>query len=97
MGYGYYIREHAITGKMIRRGYYIQGVCHDRHCHEKIDRGLAYLCYRCSDYFCGKHLMYSDYPQSCFAGEGKQVCDECYDIIEIEHAHENDEELQNVL
>jgi hypothetical protein len=75
MGYSFY----EIGG--MKRGYSVQCKCHKRGCQERIDRGMGYLCYRCTQYFCGDHLTFSDIKQSCFAGESSQVCEACADEI----------------
>ncbi len=83
MGYSYY----EIGG--MKRGYAVNCKCHFRGCKEKIDRGLAYLCYACSWYFCGKHLTWACCEEHdemitamCFAGEGEQLCIKCAKELE---------------
>lgn len=72
----------------MKRGYGVPCKCHERGCKEKIDRGLAYLCYNCTQYFCSKHLdmVYGedDEPMriECFAGESSQVCKKCMKELE---------------
>lgn len=89
MGYGYYeIRrpDQLRSDKPMKRGYAVSCKCHKRGCAEKIDRGLTYLCYYCTWYFCGKHLKTAWNPDpeldeeirvECFAGDGSQVCEKC--------------------
>src|ERR1017187_533732 len=83
MGYAYY----ELGG--MRRGYGVSCKCHQRGCREKIDRGLSFLCYNCTWYFCSKHLSQAwcktaDEPieVECFASEGSQVCLRCVAILE---------------
>jgi hypothetical protein len=75
MGYGFY----EIDGR--KRGYGVRCKCHKRGCAARIDRGLFYLCYACTWYFCADHLTVAgdqDYlTAECFAGEGRQVCERC--------------------
>lgn len=75
MGYAFY----EIDG--MERGYGVDDTCTADGCAEPIDRGLAYLCYRCTFYFCGKHLHYGERKHDCFAGESTQVCDACEAVI----------------
>lgn len=79
MGYGYYVLD---DGR--KRGYAVRCKCHKRGCKEQIDRGLSYLCYRCTWYFCEEHLTMawlSDgntaIEAECFAGPSTQVCHKC--------------------
>ena len=89
MGYAYY-EISTPEGKSMKRGYGVSCKCHKRGCKEKIDRGLAYLCYNCTQYFCEEHLTFAydknDNPieASCFAGESSQVCEECAKELEVE-------------
>lgn len=82
MSYGYY-EINTPEGKPMKRGYSVECQCHKRGCKEQIDRGLSYLCYNCTQYFCGRHLTYiydrNDEPVSfeCFAGEDSQICEKC--------------------
>jgi len=78
MGYAFY----EIGG--MKRGYGVRCKCHQRHCPKRIDRGLAYLCYRCTWYFCGEHLTSAEEKQECFAGESAQVCTDCSDEVDAE-------------
>jgi len=72
MGYAFYERDG------MERGYGVEDTCHADGCHRTIDRGLAYLCYGCTQYFCGDHLGYwADEPLECFAGLSTQVCAGC--------------------
>ncbi len=71
MGYAYYERDG------MKRGYSVQCKCHQRGCCERIDRGLAYLCYECAWYFCPKHLTFGEIKHDCFAGESFQICLKC--------------------
>lgn len=71
MGYALY----EIDG--MRRGYAVSCKCHKRGCKEKINRGLAYLCYECTQYFCYAHLYYGVTEHECFAGSSMQVCEKC--------------------
>ena len=72
MGYGYYTR--TIDGVERHMGYAVVCECDHPRCHEKIDRGLDYLCgedpgeteHGCGRYFCGKHRKtrtYRDYDR----------------------------------
>jgi hypothetical protein len=83
MGYSFY----KIDG--MNRGYSVSCKCQKRGCKEKIDRGLAHLCYNCTQYFCGSHLTagFSLEPDEiitveCFAGESSQVCENCAEELE---------------
>lgn len=75
MGYAYY----EIDGR--QRGYGFRCKCHARGCSNRIDRGLAYLCYNCTWYFCGNHLTVAGeegyIEASCFAGDSPQTCFRC--------------------
>ena len=71
MGYALY----EIDG--MRRGYAVQCKCHQRGCKTRIDRGMAYLCYECTQYFCYGHLVYDEVEHECFAGNSAQVCLRC--------------------
>lgn len=81
MGYGYYEIE-TPDGKPMKRGYSVSCKCHARGCKEKIDRGLAYLCYFCTLYFCGSHRTWADKKGECFAGESDQACLKCAKEVE---------------
>lgn len=66
------------------RGYSVEATCAAPDCSEPIDKGLAYLCYGCTDYFCAKHLTFAWMPDGdttirfdCFAGQSNQCCDKC--------------------
>ena len=82
MGYAYY----EIGG--MKRGYSVACKCHVRGCKERIDRGMAYLCYACAQYFCYRHLTSAwsedDEPikAECFAGSSSQVCHACAKTLE---------------
>lgn len=82
MGYGYY----EIGG--MKRGYNVGCKCHWRGCKKRIDRGLSYLCYSCTNYFCSDHLTMTfdsnDEPitAECFAGEESQLCLKCCKELE---------------
>jgi hypothetical protein len=84
VGYGAY----HVDG--MDRGYAIADTCNAPDCNETIDRGLAHLCYRCTKYFCGKHLTFAFHPidddldleAECFAGESSQVCAPCAEAME---------------
>ena len=78
MGYGYY----EIDG--MKRGYAVPCKCHQRGCPTRIDRGLAYLCYRCGWYFCGEHRFYTSREFECFAGRSGQACSKCADVASKE-------------
>ena len=82
MGYGYYEIHTPSSLRHIKRGYGVPDKCNKRGCRERIDRGLAYLCYECTWYFCGKHMYYSDHELECFAGRGYQVCRKCLRIVD---------------
>lgn len=91
MGYGYY----EIDG--MKRGYTVACKCHQRGCKERIDRGLSYLCYSCTWYFCGKHLTIATDSRDdlmnidCFAGQSSQVCFRCAKELEIDNAGGDEE------
>jgi hypothetical protein len=76
MGYSFYYREG------MNRGYGVNCKCHKRGCKEKIDRGLAFLCYNCTQYFCPGHLTMCEDKVECFAGESNQVCEKCSEELE---------------
>lgn len=85
MGYGSYEFEDG----MGMRGYAIEGTCPHPDCGKEIDRGLAYLCYSCTKYFCGQHLTMASTPDGekliefhCFAGLSSQCCKACADEAE---------------
>ena len=91
MGYGYYEIANPHTMRIMKRGYGVRCKCHSRGCKEEIDRGLAYLCYQCTWYFCGKHMAaFGAYCEKhdeaievgCFAGEGTQFCFPCVKKLE---------------
>ena len=92
MGYAYYEiyrPDQNYDQKPMKRGYGVSGVCHSKGCKEKIDRGMGYLCYLCTWYFCGKHLSIAycqkhdeSIEAECFAGESSQVCGGCRDDLE---------------
>ena len=70
------------------RGYGVPCKCHQRGCPERIDRGLAHLCYSCGWYFCGAHLTNAVNESTdefilldCFAGENSRVCFRCADRL----------------
>lgn len=86
MGYARY----EIDG--MERGYAVPCKCHQRGCPARIDRGLAYLCYRCTQYFCGRHLVYAEVQQDCFAGVSRQVCLACDVEIDQEETDQAVEE-----
>lgn len=73
MGYGSYDLEdgHGL------RGYDVVAVCAAPGCLESIDKGLAYLCYSCKDYFCYEHLTFAGNDFECFTGENPQCCFPC--------------------
>ena len=79
MGYGKYNLE---DGKG-DRGYSQLTTCEAPECTASIDRGLSYLCYSCTGYFCESHLTqawnYADEPVefTCFAGTVPQCCSKC--------------------
>lgn len=82
MGYGYY----EIDG--MKRGYGVSCKCHKRGCQAKIHRGITYLCYLCTWYFCDEHLTMAfdsddcGVEVECFAGESGQVCYKCAKELE---------------
>lgn len=80
MGYAYY----EIDG--MKRGYGVPCKCHKRGCAKRINRGLPYLCYSCTWYFCSKHLTVAGEEEyikvDCFAGTSPQVCGGCADRLE---------------
>ena len=71
MGYASYNRDG------MDRGYAVKDVCNHKGCFHEVDRGLGYLCYGCTLYFCGLHLGYGEKEMSCFAGDSTQTCFEC--------------------
>lgn len=73
MGYAFYERDG------MKRGYSIACKCHFPGCKKRINRGLSYLCYGCTHYFCGTHLVCGETKFDCFAGESTQACDKCSD------------------
>ena len=73
MGYSYYV----IDG--MERGYGVVAKCDHPGCDAEIDRGLAYLCYSCTGYFCEEHRTYGDTEFECFAGDSRQACKQCAD------------------
>jgi hypothetical protein len=83
MGYGYYEINRFDSDIPMKRGYGVRCECHQRGCHEKIDRGMAYLCYSCGWYFCEKHLTWAgdgedeEIEFDCFAGQSSQCCFKC--------------------
>lgn len=85
MGYGYYEID-TPEGKPMKRGYGVQCKCHQRGCKKQIDRGLAYLCYSCTQYFCGKHLTFWAGEYECFAGMSTQCCKKCASEVNVENA-----------
>lgn len=91
MGYGYYEIPTPMSRRDIPRGYGVSDKCNQRGCRERINRGLAYLCYECTWYFCEKHLGYSEREVECFAGVSGQVCKKCRDILERRNRRENRE------
>lgn len=59
------------------RGYDVEDRCHQEGCDKEIDRGLGYLCYGCTGYFCGSHLYIGGEKLECFVGQSSQKCDAC--------------------
>ena len=88
MGYGYYELP-TPGGRIIKRGYSVACKCHQRGCGQRIDRGLAYLCYHCTQYYCYDHLTVAESKVDCFAGESSQVCVRC--AAELAKATEGEE------
>lgn len=86
MGYAFYELP-TPDGYKMKRGYLVRCKCHARGCPARIDRGLAYLCYRCTWYFCGDHLTAAineadDFvAYECFAGASWQVCMRCAEQV----------------
>lgn len=82
MGYSYYEIARP-DGRPMKRGYGVSCRCHARGCKEQIDRGMAFLCYSCTWYFCSDHRTWAfddiDQPikYECFAGESNEVCYRC--------------------
>ena len=76
MGYAYYEIK-TPEGKNMKRGYGVSCKCHQRGCKERIDRGVSYLCYSCTQYFCYHHLTFSEEKNECFAGGDVQCCFKC--------------------
>lgn len=76
MGYSFYQISRP-DGRPMDRGYGVSCKCHKRGCTKRIDRGLSYLCYECTWYFCGEHLTFSEKEVECFAGTSVQVCERC--------------------
>lgn len=84
MGYARYEFENDPIQANMPRGYAVECVCAKPGCSAKIDRGLGYLCYSCTNYFCGQHLHWTAYDDrnealefECFAGAGSQCCETC--------------------
>ena len=80
MGYAYYEFEDGHGP----RGYAVDAICAAEGCVNEIDKGLAYLCYGCTNYFCGVHLTVGFGKDGntmiqfdCFAGESSQCCHKC--------------------
>jgi hypothetical protein len=73
MGYACY----EIEGML--RGYAVDDVCNHEGCETEIDRGLSYLCYCCTGYFCAEHRTFADESNEfeCFAGGSSQCCVNC--------------------
>lgn len=75
MGWGHCI---APDGREV--GYMVEAECDHPDCHEKIDRGIGYVCggkmhgtdeTSCSGYYCSKHIMdhkHYDYDCECDYG-----------------------------
>lgn len=61
----------------VQRGYAVDDVCNHPECSKPIDRGMAYLCYGCTGYFCAMHLLWTGAEMECFAGESGQCCATC--------------------
>lgn len=85
MGYAYY----EFSDGAGPRGYSVEAICALPDCNEPIDKGLSYLCYGCTEYFCGKHLTVAWMPDEdttihfdCFAGQSNQCCDSCAEEAE---------------
>lgn len=76
MGYGSYDID-LPDGTQYTRGYLINDTCNYPYCGEKIDRGLDYLCYSCTKYFCWKHKSFSEDEYECFAGISGEICVLC--------------------
>lgn len=83
MGYGYY-EINTPEGKPMKRGYGVRCKCHQRGCTKQIDRGLAYLCYSCTWYFCEREHLTRAWDENddpiefdCFAGVSSQCCIKC--------------------
>lgn len=83
MSYAYYERDG------MERGYSVDDTCHAEDCDKAIDRGLSYLCYRCTEYFCEDHRAIAFDADGdtmlewdCFAGTSAQCCKECADDAE---------------
>lgn len=79
MGYGRYDFEDGAGP----RGYSVEDFCHAEGCGEKINRGLAFLCYSCDGYFCPAHQTVAFGPDDepiefeNFAGTSQQCCHKC--------------------
>lgn len=102
MGYAYYEiyrpgQPYTTNQKPMKRGYAISCKCHAYGCQERIDRGMAYLCYSCTWYFCEKHrtMAFCEHDEAieneCFVGESSQVCLICCKWLE-KHAECSHEE-----
>lgn len=73
------------------RGYAVETKCEHPGCDKSIDRGLAFLCYGCTGYFCNEHqtcawVTAADEDEDivedviefeCFAGKSSQCCKKC--------------------
>ena len=79
------------------RGYAIADICGFEDCEHEIDRGLAYLCYRCTSYFCYAHLTFADKPQDCFAGQDTQTCQHCAEEAQADDAQDRGYNLADIL
>ena len=90
MGYAHY----TLPGETEPRGYGVETVCAHEGCDEKIDKGIGFLCYRCTKYVCGDHLAIyigdGDEAEKfeCFAGEGIQICCDCADELDAQDMSE---------
>lgn len=73
MGYACYDMDDGFG----HRGYMVADKCHHSDCEAEIDRGISYLCYGCTKYFCEKHLRVLGADLDCFAGSSPQACEVC--------------------
>ena|SRR5690606_10953422 len=82
MAYAYY-EINRPDGRPMKRGYSVECKCHFYGCTNRIDRGLNYLCYHCTWYYCAAHrtCIFDRNEDAidfdCFAGQDSQICKKC--------------------